>query len=265
VTTGQGTATREGPSAPRGEESTAPPATDGIRDAGSVVLGGALLAYGGRRRGLVGTASAVAGGWLLYRSASGRGRGRTRMGADSHGETATSAGGDRPRRSDESGRARVERSVTVGRPAEELHGYWRDPQHLDRILGDLAEVTAAGEDRTRWRVSLPLGAAASWELRLAADSPDTSLRWTTSEGATVPVEWTVRFDPAPGDRGTEVRLALDVDPPGGAVGRALLGRAGLLPAALVGRSLRRFKSLAETGEIPTLDRNPSGRGRGDLV
>jgi hypothetical protein len=40
---------------------------------------------------------------------------------------------------------------------------------------------------------------------------------------------------------------------------------GVVPETLASRALDRLKSLAETGEIPTLDRNPSGRGRGDLV
>jgi hypothetical protein len=30
-------------------------------------------------------------------------------------------------------------------------------------------------------------------------------------------------------------------------------------------SLRRIKSLLETGEVPTLTKNPSARGAGDLV
>jgi hypothetical protein len=39
----------------------------------------------------------------------------------------------------------------------------------------------------------------------------------------------------------------------------------VVPKMAVGNALRRFKSLVETGEIPTLDRNPSARGSGDAV
>jgi hypothetical protein len=66
----------------------------------------------------------------------------------------------------------------------------------------------------------------------------------------------VRFRPAPQGRGTEVLLRLDA-PAGGTL--------GFVPSAVAGKALRNFKSLVETGEIPTLKRNPSGRGRGDTV
>ena len=39
---------------------------------------------------------------------------------------------------------------------------------------------------------------------------------------------------------------------------------GFVPKTIAMQSLRRFKSLAETGEIPSLASNPSGRGESDL-
>jgi hypothetical protein len=40
-------------------------------------------------------------------------------------------------------------------------------------------------------------------------------------------------------------------------------RLDLVPNAAAGKALRRFKSLVETGEMPTLEGNPSARGSGD--
>ena len=40
-------------------------------------------------------------------------------------------------------------------------------------------------------------------------------------------------------------------------------RLGVVPESLAGTVLDRFKRLAETGEIPSLETNPSGRGKGD--
>jgi hypothetical protein len=47
------------------------------------------------------------------------------------------------------------------------------------------------------------------------------------------------------------------------VGAQVAKKLDLIPKAITGQSLRRFKSLAETGEIPTLENNPSGRGASD--
>jgi hypothetical protein len=42
-------------------------------------------------------------------------------------------------------------------------------------------------------------------------------------------------------------------------------RLGFVPRTITGEALDRFKSLAETGEIPTLERNSSARGSGDRL
>jgi uncharacterized membrane protein len=159
----------------------------------------------------------------------------------------------------------VERSVTVGKPADELYDLWRDPEQLNRVLGDSVEVTAEGEDRQRWTVEGPAGRSVEWETRTVEDRPGEVLRWESVEGSRLSSEGSVHFDSAPADRGTQVTLRLRFDPPGGALGGAAMNLLGIVPETLASKALDRFKSIAETGEIPTLDRNPSGRGRGDVV
>jgi uncharacterized membrane protein len=56
-----------------------------------------------------------------------------------------------------------------------------------------------------------------------------------------------------------VKLRFRFDPPGGVLGDAAIKRFGVVPGTLTSKALRRFKSLAETGEIPTTERNPSAR------
>ena len=66
--------------------------------------------------------------------------------------------------------------------------------------------------------------------------------------------------PAPADRGSVATLHFRFDPPGGLLGEAtakLLAGKGLGLAA--DGVLRRFKSLVETGEIPTTERQPAAR------
>ena len=75
----------------------------------------------------------------------------------------------------------------------------------------------------------------------------------------MPVEGLVRFHPASGDWGTVVTLRLQFDPPGGVLGGAALKLLGAAPGLLASKALRRFKSLVETGEIPTTDHQPAGR------
>jgi uncharacterized membrane protein len=69
----------------------------------------------------------------------------------------------------------------------------------------------------------------------------------------------VRFIPAPGDQGTEVHLELRYDMPGGAIGAMMAKLFGEEPAMQLKDDLRRFKQIAETGEVARSDGSPEGQ------
>ncbi|ELY51636.1 YgaP-like transmembrane domain [Natronolimnohabitans innermongolicus] len=236
-----------------------------VERAASVIAGSALAARGIRRGSIGGLATAAVGAGLVYRGITGRSRLYRLL------EDETVAGHERP---DSAGAVRgpaIERSVTVTGDRGDLESYWQDPDRLTRLVGDFADVSAAtagrSEDATRhrWRVDGPFGRRLEWETELVDASPGEYLRWETLDGAPIPYAATIQFEEATGDRGTTVTFRLDYDPPGGAFGDATMQRLGIVPATLAGEMLGRFKSLAETGEIPTIEKNPSARGTGDLL
>jgi uncharacterized membrane protein len=196
-----------------------------------------------RRRSLIDAATLLVDGWQFYRAMRGSG-----------GDAGASADA-----------VEVERSITVGRPANELHEFWHDPEQLSHVMGRFIEVSGEGEDHQRWEVGRPGGRTIAWDNEIVEDSPGEILQWKSVKGATIPNEGTVRFRSAPGDWETEVMYRSRFDPPGGTVGREVANRLNVVSGALVNKALHRFKSLAETGEIPTLRTNPSARGRGDLL
>jgi uncharacterized membrane protein len=60
---------------------------------------------------------------------------------------------------------------------------------------------------------------------------------------------TVRFDRAPGNRGTELRVLLEYAPPGGRMADLLVKMIGQSPEQVIQEDLRRLKQLLESGEI----------------
>jgi uncharacterized membrane protein len=56
------------------------------------------------------------------------------------------------------GKLEVERSITIGKTADELRHIWLDPRTLPQIMAGFATVRATGEGRMHWRVEGPLGA-----------------------------------------------------------------------------------------------------------
>ncbi len=152
--------------------------------------------------------------------------------------------------------------VTVNKPADELYRYWRDFANLPDFMQHLAAVQDLGEGRSHWRAKAPLGQTVEWDATIINEIEDALIAWQSVEGAQISNAGSVRFRPAPGDHGTEVRVTLSYAPPAGKMGVAIAKILGEEPGRQVADDLRRFKQLMEAGELPTNDRQPMGSGGG---
>ena len=144
---------------------------------------------------------------------------------------------------------RVRKAITIGRPAEDLYKFWRDFQNLPRFMRHLESVQVIDERRSRWKAKAPLGSTVEWDAEITEDRPNERLAWRSLEGADVPNYGSVAFEPAPGGRGTTVRVDLHYEPPGGTIGATLAKLFGQEPGQQVQEDLRAFKQLMETGEV----------------
>ena len=157
------------------------------------------------------------------------------------------------------GEPEVERSITIGKTADELRHSWLDPRTLPQAMAGFATVRATGEGRMHWKVEGPLGRAWEWDTE-TVDRPGEGIGWRSLSDGAISNEGWLRFHPAPAGRGTVVTLRVRFDPPAGALGDGLLKLLGTTPLDLVADGvLRRFKNLVETGEIPTTVRQPAAR------
>ncbi len=154
---------------------------------------------------------------------------------------------------------RVETNVTIGRSAEELFTLWQDPQTLPQVMGHFATVTTQADGRAHWTVNGPVKTSLQWDSQIVQEEPGRLLRWYSTRGAKVPNGGSITFSPATGGRGTVATLQIDFDPPGGSFGKGAAKVLGIVPQVLADKALRRFKALAEAGEIPTLKDNVSAR------
>lgn len=177
---------------------------------------------------LGGVALALVGGGLLYRTLRQR------------------------REAGEGGAHEATRVLTLLRSPDEVYRAWHDPTFLTRSLALFADVTPAGSGRLRWALRLPSSRPLSWETESVEERPGELSSWRSRPGAALASSGELRLRPAPAGRGTEATLSLQFGPQTPALGGAALGLA-------VEAVLRRFKSLAETGEIATLEHNPAAR------
>lgn len=152
-------------------------------------------------------------------------------------------------------------SMTVGKPIAEVRSLWLEPDTQSRIWSHFATVRALDDGTAEWTVPGLTGGEYRWRTATIDEAPD-RLRWSTQDGADVPNAGVLTFRPAPGDRGTELHLAVRFDPPGGVVGQALAKLFHVTPREIVRTALYRFRALALTGEIPTTDPQPAARHGG---
>jgi uncharacterized membrane protein len=155
----------------------------------------------------------------------------------------------------------VQRSVTVNRQPAEVYAFWRGLENLPTFMKHLEAVTVIDERRSHWVARAPLGRTVEWDAEITHDQPGERIGWTSTGGSQVWNAGEVTFAPAPGDRGTEVRVRLDYAPPAGALGATLARLVGDEPASQISGDLRRLKQVLETGEVVLSEAVIEGRSR----
>jgi uncharacterized membrane protein len=153
----------------------------------------------------------------------------------------------------EQGIVSTNRSITVRRPVSEVYAFWRDFENLPRFMRHLQSVQMLDERRSHWTALAPAGQTVEWDAETTEDRPDELIAWRSLPGADVYNAGTVRFQPAPGGRGTEVRVTLEYDPPMGKLGSKVAMLFREEPGQQVQDDLRHFKQVMETGEIVLSD------------
>jgi uncharacterized membrane protein len=221
---------------------------------GSVAIGAALITYGLRRRDPLGVAAALIGGAFVHRGATGHCHVYDALGVSTGSADAVLGAG----RSDVTSRAatvnarkavKVEHSVMIGRPRNELYAFWHNFENLPRFMDHLVAVRVESPSRSHWKAKAPAGQTVEWDAELVNDVPDTIIAWKSVGDTTVPNAGAVNFSDAPGGRGTIVKVSLDYEPPAGKLGAAVARLFAEEPDNQVRDDLRRFKQLMETGEI----------------
>ncbi|HWW61602.1 MAG TPA: SRPBCC family protein, partial [Thermoanaerobaculia bacterium] len=207
-----------------------------------------------KRRSIAGVVLAGLGGALVWRGAAGKCPVYKSLGIS------TSSSGEGDQVSVPYGRGvRVEKTVTINAPPEQIYAFWRNFTNLPRFMENLESVEVLDGNRSRWVAKGPAGSKVDWVAEIINEIPNELIGWRSVEGSKVDNAGSVHFKPATGGRGTEVKVVLRYDPPAGVFGAVVSRLFGEDPAVNVQEDLRRLKMLLETGEIATTEGQPTGR------
>ena len=147
-------------------------------------------------------------------------------------------------------------SCTINRSAEELFDFVRESKNWRAFARGIEVGTRQGQD-----LNVVFRRAPGFELasliRITDQQPAKFIAWSSLPGA-IEHRGVLHFHPAPGNRGTELSVALEFKISAGQVTQVLGMLYGQAPQQLVRENLRRLKQFTEAGEIPTTQGQPAG-------
>jgi uncharacterized membrane protein len=151
-------------------------------------------------------------------------------------------------------------SCIVNRSPEEVYSFWRSFENLPRFMKHLESVHDQGDGRSHWVAKGPAGTTVEWDATIIADVPNEVITWRSLEDADVDNAGAVRFEEAPGERGTIVKVNIQYNPPAGVIGATIAKLFGEEPEQQLNDDLRRFKQVMEVGEVVVSDATLMGTG-----
>jgi uncharacterized membrane protein len=144
---------------------------------------------------------------------------------------------------------KVEKSIVIHRSPAELYRFWRNFNNLPRIMDHLESVTVYDSRRSHWVAKAPIGSTVKWDAEIIKDKPNELISWRSLEKSDVDHTGSVQFIVNPEGPGTEVRVMLQYNPPGGKLGAVVAKLFGEEPSQQIEEDLQRFKEVMETGEF----------------
>ncbi len=222
----------------------------------SGLTGGVLLGYGILRRDWIGATMAAVGSALVVRGTTGHSflyQGLNINTSQQERQNATSIQHNQGNK--------IVRAVTIQKSPEELYHFWRNFENLPRFMQHLQSVTVKDLTHSRWVAKAPAGKEVAWDAEIINEKENQLIAWRSVGDADIDNAGSVHFTPAPGGRGTVVKVVLEYKPPAGKAGQLVAKIFGEEPDTQVREDLRHFKQMMEAGEIPATEGQPSGRNK----
>ena len=152
-------------------------------------------------------------------------------------------------------------SATIQKPKSEVFALLSNIKNFPHFLENLEEVDAGDQGKTTWhfRDSVMGGDKLSIPMQLEGESGAQELTWKASDKAGFGYSIAIRLEDAQAGRGTVVRMQVQYDSLAGKLAGMFEKIFGNDAEILTKKNLQRFKAFCETGHVPTIVGQPSGR------
>jgi uncharacterized membrane protein len=154
---------------------------------------------------------------------------------------------------------KVEKSVTVNRPVQDVYRFWRNFENLPRFMDHLEAVSVIDETRSHWVAKAPAGTKVEWDAAIHNEIENELIAWRSLPGSDVNHAGSVHFTPVGNGNRTEVLVVLSYEPPAGSLGAVVAKLMGEEPSKQIEDDLRRFKQVVEAAEAVGNSKQPASR------
>lgn len=211
------------------------------------VMAGSLLLYRALKKRKLGIVNGATAGFLLYRGLSGHCPGYAAMG--------------KQKLPDPVKNINIRTQLTVNKPRQEVYAFWRKLDNLPLFMKHLHSVEVLNEQESQWKARIPGGLGTiQWKAEITKEENGSFLGWNSLPGSAIDNAGKIVFKDA-GEKGTEIHAVITYRAPLGVVGEGVARLFNQVFEDMVKEDIRNFKRYIETGEIPTIDHQPSGRNK----
>lgn len=214
----------------------------GAERAASLLLGATALAIGARRHGMARAACVAGASLLAWRGATGRSALYRSLGIERTGQTL-------PRR------VELVRSVRIEAPTDDVWQVLGDPARLPEWAGVVESAQERSAEHWSLALRLPGGRRLHDEVELLPSSGPTRIAWRSEK---LHHEGQIEAIETAGGTATVVRVAIHVEPRGGAAGAAVGQWLQGVGTRALGQALRNLRACVEAGEVPRHAGGPAG-------
>lgn len=152
------------------------------------------------------------------------------------------------------------RSITIeDHQPQDIYTFLKDFNHLKRFMKGVEEIRPLSNQQFHWKIRLKTGLFVEWDVEIIEDVPNSMIRWHSLPQSNIDTKGVIWLTKAPNSTGTVVSISMDCDLPGGSVTGFAAIITGDDPNNLIQTNLHRLKAYLETGEIPTIQGQSSGR------
>lgn len=158
--------------------------------------------------------------------------------------------------------ATLRRSVSIDVEPAHVFEALDDPATVGRLIEPIARLSEVSPNRWDWSVAGPLGSTLSLRSVLTDVRPGKRIAWRVGNGALMPHDVSIDVMDAPDGRGAVILASVSLYP---SAKLPLVGTRTLIEKAAdrtLATALYRLRALLETGEMPTVEGQPSGLGEG---